>query len=407
MAELYSLPNGWEWKKLGDIGKISTGKTPPKANKEFYENGTIRFIKPPNLQNSYNIQKAESDEFVTEDGAKKSTLLPKNTLMVCCIGSLGKFALSNEKVITNQQINSIIFYDDIINYKYGYYYGFKLEKLLNDVANEAVVKIVNKTIFSNLDIPLPPLEEQKRIVVNLDILFSKIDKAIALHQKNIDEADIFMLSVLNDAFVELEEKFQVKTLKDISNIISGYAFKSGDFSNDNKIKSIKITNVGVQNFVEEDDNFLPEELLNKLSKYTANYGDIAIALTRPYISNGLKVTYIPKTYDGAFINQRVAVIQSNKNFTSNSFIYHYLCTSNVLFNIMELSKTLNQPNLSIKDLSNFEIPLPPLKTQQKIVSYLDEISQKIEKIKQIQKEKMQSLKELKASILDKVFKGEL
>ena len=74
---------------------------------------------------------------------------------------------------------------------------------------------------------------------------------------------------------------------------------------------------------------------------------------------------------------------------------------------MELSKTLNQPNLSIKDLSNFEIPLPPLKTQQKVVAYLDEISNKMEKIKQIQKEKMQSLKALKASILDKAFKGEL
>ena len=53
----------------------------------------------------------------------------------------------------------------------------------------------------------------------------------------------------------------------------------------------------------------------KLSKYIANYGDIAIALTRPYISDGLKVTFVPKTYDGAFINQRVAVIQSNEEFT--------------------------------------------------------------------------------------------
>ncbi len=185
-------------------------------------------------------------------------------------------------------------------------------------------------------------------MAKLDILFAKIDKAIALHQKNIDEANVFMASVLNDVFVELEERFQVKALKDISNIISGYAFKSGDFSNDNEIKSIKITNVGVQNFVEENDNLLPKEMVKKLSKYIANYGDIAIALTRPYISDGLKVTFVPKTYDGAFINQRVAVIQSNEEFTSNNFIYHYLCTSNVLSNVMELSKTLNQPNLSIK-----------------------------------------------------------
>ena len=56
---------------------------------------------------------------------------------------------------------------------------------------------------------------------------------------------------------------------------------------------------------------------------------------------------------------------------------------------------------------NFEIPLPPLKTQQKVVSYLDEISQKMQIIKQIQKDKKQNLKALKASILDQAFKGEL
>ena len=71
------------------------------------------------------------------------------------------------------------------------------------------------------------------------------------------------------------------------------------------------------------------------------------------------------------------------------------------------TKTVAQPKLALTRLSEVEIPLPPLKTQQKVVAYLDEISNKMEKIKQIQKEKMQSLKELKASILDKAFKGEL
>jgi len=74
---------------------------------------------------------------------------------------------------------------------------------------------------------------------------------------------------------------------------------------------------------------------------------------------------------------------------------------------MEVSKTLNQPNLSIKDLSSFEIPLPPLKTQQKTVTYLDKISKELETLKQTQKEKMESLVALKASILDQAFRGKL
>lgn len=402
MAELYSLPDGWEWKKLGDIGKISTGKTPPKANKEFYENGTIRFIKPPNLQNSYNIQKAESDEFVTEDGAKKSILLPKNTLMVCCIGSLGKFALSNEKVITNQQINSIIFYDDIINYKYGYYYGFKLEKLLNDVANEAVVKIVNKTIFSNLDIPLPPLEEQKRIVAKLDILFAKIDKAIDLHQKNIDEADIFMASVLNDVFIELEEKYKKRTIGSFSKVGTGATplKNRNDFYENGNINWItsKATN---DDYVYESEQLITEIALNECRLKINPIGTIIVAL----YGQGKTRGQVSELMIESSTNQALATIIVDENESINTYLKYFLKKS--YFDIREKASGGTQPNLNLSIIKNIELSLPPLQIQQKVVAYLDEISNKMEKIKQIQKEKMQSLKALKASILDKAFKGEL
>ena len=77
---------------------------------------------------------------------------------------------------------------------------------------------------------------------------------------------------------------------------------------------------------------------------------------------------------------------------------------------IKLGKTANQaaqPVISYKGINSLELPLPPLNIQQKTVTYLDSISQKIEKLKQVQKEKMQSLVALKASILDQAFKGEL
>ncbi len=407
MSELYALPNGWEWKKLGDIAKLQNGFA-FKSN--LFVNDGLPIVRIKNIKN----EKVLLDDVVyfnLEDYNKKLDLyqIKRNDLLIAMSGATtGKIGLYETDKISylNQRVGLFrIKNTDLRSYLF-YFLSTQIEKNLELSLGAAQPNLSTEQI-NNIELPLPPLAEQQRIVLKLDNLFASIDKAIALHQKNIDEANVFMGSVLNDVFGELEENFKSKTLKEISNIISGYAFKSTDFSNKNEIKSIKITNVGVQNFVEEDENLLPSKLLTKLSKYTVKYGDIVIALTRPYISNGLKVTFVPKSYDGAFVNQRVAAIQSREALTTNNYIYHYLCTTNVLTNVMELSKTLNQPNLSIKDLSDFGIPLPPLQIQQKVVSYLNEISEKLEILKRVQNEKMESLKALKASILDQAFRGEL
>jgi type I restriction enzyme S subunit len=392
MSELYQLPDGWEWKTIEDLCEILDRLRKPISQKDrisgefpyYGASGILDYI------NDFIFD--ERLLLIGEDGAKWGA--NENTSFIAD----GKYWVNNHAHIMRPNKDLVI--DSLLVY---YLNATDLDEYITG----ATVKKLNQQKLKSIKIPLPPLSEQQRIVSRLDKLFEKIDKAIALHQKNMDEANAFMGSVLNDVFGELEEKYETKTLNEVSKIISGYAFKSGDFSNNNEIKSIKITNVGVNSFVEDDENRLPKSFLDKLSKYTVCSGDIVIALTRPYISNGLKVTFVPNSYDGAFVNQRVAAIQSKDNISSINFIYHYLCTSYVLTNVMELSKTLNQPNLSIKDLSNFELPLPPLLIQQKVVKYLDEISEKIEKVKQAQKEKMDSLKALKASILDRAFRGEL
>lgn len=418
MSEFYDLPNGWEWKSLSYCvlnpkQDIVDGPFGSNLKASEYTNSGIPIIRLQNIdrfrfidKDIKYVSKSKAEELKRHSYQKGDLVITKLGMPLgkcCTISESNEFGIIVADIVRvrineNKTVKKFI--------EYAINSNIAIDQL-SDLTKGTTRPRVNLNHIRDLKIPLPLFSEQQRIVSKLDLLFAKIDKSIELHQKNMDEADAFMGSILNEVFGELEENYHSKTLKEVSNIISGYAFKSEDFSTDNEIKSIKITNVGVQNFVEEDDNFLPKDLLTKLSKYRAKYGDIVIALTRPYISNGLKVTYVPKSYDGAFINQRVAAIQSNNTFTTNNYIYHYLCTSTVLTNVMELSKTLNQPNLSIKDLSDFTIPTPPLSIQQKVVDYLDSVSEKMEKVKSIQKEKMDSLKALKASILDRAFRGEL
>ncbi|HKM19081.1 MAG TPA: restriction endonuclease subunit S, partial [Aliarcobacter sp.] len=113
-------------------------------------------------------------------------------------------------------------------------------------------------------------------------------------------------------------------------------------------------------------------------------------------------------FDNVRINSGMAIIRlKEKNLIYNRYIYKYLFAPQFLNYLSDVQSGSAQPQITIKNLKESIVPIPPLKTQQKVVSYLDEISNKIEKIKNLQKEKRQSLKELKASILDKAFKGEL
>lgn len=400
-----TLPQGWEWKKLGDIGKISTGKTPPKINKEFYINGTIHFVKPPNLQNKQHVFKTQSDEYVTDEGAKKSTILPKNTLMVCCIGSLGKFALSTERVITNQQINSIMFDEKIMDYRYGYYYAFNFEKLLNEVANEAVVKIVNKSIFSNILIPFPPLEEQRRIVGVLDGLFGKIDKSIALLDESIASASTLMPSALNEVFEEFGE-YEKKKFKDITTKIgSGSTPTGGDKSyKESGISLIRSMNVHDNEFRSKNLAFIDEEQARKLNNVSVRENDVLLNITGASVA---RCCIVDSQYLPARVNQHVSIIRL-KNDISPHFIQYYLVSPNtkneLLFNA---GGGATREAITKKMIEDFEIPLPPLDIQTQTVVYLDTLHVKADALKKAQEKKKEELLALKASLLESAFKGAL
>lgn len=285
MNELYELPEGWEWKTLSDFVEnpkkdIVDGPFGSNLKASEYKDFGIPIIRLQNIDRFRFIDK--EIKYISEDKAEKLRRhnYQKGDLVITKLGSpLGKCC-----TITDENEYGIIVADIVrarINeestVKKFVEYGINSDvgiQQLNDLTKGATRPRVNLNHIRGLKIPSPNKLEQQRIVLKLDALFEKIDKAITLHVKNMEEADGFMASLLNDVFSDLEENCVIKSLQDISNIISGYAFKSEDFSNSNEIKSIKITNVGVQDFIEEDENLLSEELLAKFSKYTVRHGDI-------------------------------------------------------------------------------------------------------------------------------------
>ena len=191
------LPQGWVECQLGQVFEIVTGKTPSKKHPEYF-NGNIPFVKPGDLDKKIYITKTEDDS-LTLEGFKNAPNLPKNTVLVSCIGNLGKKAILGIAGSCNQQINAII-PNDFIENKYVYYYIDKIIPWLEKNSSATTVKILNKGKFEQAPFLLPPQNEQRRIVEEIETRFALADKVEKVVDDNIKQAKQLKQSILKKAF---------------------------------------------------------------------------------------------------------------------------------------------------------------------------------------------------------------
>ena len=260
------------------------------------------------------------------------------------------------------------------------YVAYALKSLdLASFASGATIPHIYFKNYGEIEIPVAPLTEQKKIVEELDCLSGIIEKK----KQQLKEYDALAQSIFYEMFgnpIDNEKGWEVKKLEELCDIINGFAFPSSDFAECNPIKVIKITNVGVNEFI-SDDSSLPEEY-NNMEGCKVHTGDIVIALTRTIISTGVKRAIVPNEYNESLVNQRVAAILANNRIVSRRFIYSFLGTDFVRQYILQKATALMQPNLSIRDLRDMPTIYPPLILQQEFASKIEAIEKQKELIKQ-------------------------
>ncbi|KWW01012.1 restriction endonuclease subunit S [Escherichia fergusonii] len=196
---------------------------------------------------------------------------------------------------------------------------------------------------------------------------------------------------------ELPEGWEWCRLEEIAYIFSGNAFKSEDFNKSAGTKCIKITNVGVHEFIESHD-YLPSDFNKSYHNFRVYSGDMIIAMTRPYISSGLKICICPDSYHNALLNQRVCAIR-----LSHVSKYYYLFLKS-LFVLKHYQDRFNnsglQPNLKIADISCLLIPIPPENEQEKITNKIEELYIIIESLLECTKSAQQTQLHLADALTD-------
>lgn len=199
LAELPELPKGWAWVKTFYTGYVETGTTPSKKSPKNYGN-THPFYKPTDLNQGNNVRKA--DDNLSEVGYSKARSLPTNSILVTCIGAtIGKTGIIRKEGAFNQQINAIIPFKPIVP-EYIYYQAicnFCQAQIKNE-ASSTTLPILNKSKFENLFLALPPYEEQKAIVSEIESRLSVCEKLEQTVEDSLKKAEALRQSILKRAF---------------------------------------------------------------------------------------------------------------------------------------------------------------------------------------------------------------
>ena len=174
-AELpFEIPKSWEWIRLGNLCTIINGFTPLRSNPKFWDNPTISWFTVNDIHEQgrrIKYTKQAINKCALSDNSCR--ILPAGTVIICCTASVGEYAITEIPLTTNQQFNGLI-----INEYYSKYYLSEFlfqisptfKSKLFDMAGKTTFNFISVKKLSNLLIPFPPIEEQKRIVEKLDKL---------------------------------------------------------------------------------------------------------------------------------------------------------------------------------------------------------------------------------------------
>ena len=401
------MKEGWEIMTLGEVCiKITDGShNPPKGviNSDFMMlssknifNDSIHYDEPRYLT-----------EYDFENENKRTNIQHKDVLLTI-VGTIGRVAVVPEyhpKFTLQRSVAVLRLKEYKLNSRFLMFLLQNTLKFLTEEARGVAQKGIYLNQLRNIEILVPPLPEQQRIVAILDEAFAAIDKAKANAEKNLKNAKELFESYLQGVFVNKGEGWEENLLGNITNIQRGSSPRpKGDprYFSKSQTEFNWITISDISSF--SDNNILMqtrEWLTDEGSKHSrfVNINEFIIAVS------GSTTGKCCLTGINGFIYDGLAVVRTLNSKIQPKFLLHYMLS---LYSKINNSKTgAAFPNINTDYLKNISISFPSLHEQEQIVNKLDEFKSFTKNLESIYLQKLTDLEELKKSILQKAFSGEL
>ena len=321
---------------------------------------------------------------------------------------VGPINFSTEKICIGRGLAAIRASDLIDK---NFLFNFLLKHEAEIVGNTgAVFDSISKSQIESILIPIPPIQEQQLIVAILDQAFEGIAKARANAQQNLKNARALFESHLQSVFTQRGEGWVEKKLGEVCDLVNGFAFKSSDVVETSHTQLVRMGNLyGNTLSLDRSPVFYPDAFAQIHRNYLLVKDDLIMSLTGTTGKEDYGYTVkIPNCNHALLMNQRIVKFEIlNTKLINRNFLMHYLRSRVFLDKLYLTANGTRQANLSSVVIKTLPIPVCSIENQQSVAGTLDAISEETQGLEALYQRKITLLDELKKSLLQQAFAGEL
>lgn len=410
IKENYELPEGWRWVRLGEV--LTFVQNGFACSKKYETKDGVPHLRPNNIGNNGDLNLSKIVYIpkgifdLSKYALRKGDVLFNNTNSKELVGRavLVKenldYGFSNH--ITRLRIDEDLMIPEwlVLVVNYLWFQGYFLE-ICRKWVGQAGISI---KMLKSIQIPLPPIEEQKRIVTRIEKLFSRIDEVKKLRREALEQTKSLFSSVLHDIFSKADEKgWKWIRLGEICKVFSGSSAPQRDkYFKDGSYPFVRVKDLGrygrIDNLTDSVDK-VNDLAIKELRLIKAPKGTIVFPKSgEAILTNSRAILGVD-----AFIVSHLAALQPLTELVDPKFVYYWLCQ----IDMKDYIENPAYPSLKLSVVKSIQIPFPPLEEQRCIVAYLDSLQEKVQSLQKLQEDVDADIKRLRESILYKAFRGEL
>lgn len=382
----------WQIKKLGEVCKLQGGFAFKSGD---YKSVGVPLVRIQNLQD--NLIDTHKAVFISENKQDelKNFLLKEDDILIAMSGATtGKMAVVKKTdlpIFLNQRVGRFIVDVKLLDNSYLWYFLNLVKDSFLEQAYGGAQPNISPGKIENLEIPLPPLKTQKEIVVILDEKFAKLREAKRLREEALADTEKILSQTLHEIFEEGKQKgWDNITLEDVAPIMR---------QNNKKL----LPYVGMEDVESATGKFLGQLEPKKVHSNTFYFNNTCVLYgrLRPYLNKVL----IPE-FDGHCSTEMFPLVPK-ANILLKKYLFYWITQDSFVNDAMRTAGGARMPRANMKEVMKFRISLPSLSEQQKIVTKLDKLSEKIRILRELQTSQLADLKRLEKSYLREAFNGEL